>query len=230
MTIDRRLFLSVVVCLSLWGAGCGGGGESARNGVHPATRLRTLQSGDNWVYDVTNYISGSLNQSGRNNVSITKSDFNGQSALVWHSQLTSLFGEDGKSDSYSHYLQDKSSGDLLAASGGDLVAYPEPVLVLPGEWKTGLSRSFTGNGDRFTLKVTGQERITVPAGTFDTWRMEQTQTGKTYQGGNDYTITSTCWVAPETGSWVKVDSTTKYDQADEPYRFTSILRTTNTRQ
>jgi hypothetical protein len=51
-----------------------------------------------------------------------------------------------------------------------------------------------------TYTVRGRERVTVPAGTFDTWVVTWWEQGRL---GNDYGVTHTFWYAPSVGYFVR---------------------------
>jgi hypothetical protein len=61
-------------------------------------------------------------------------------------------------------------------------------------------------------KVTGQERVTVPAGTFDTFRVEpMVRMTNTADQTKSSTITGVIWYAPAINRWVKRISEFRYE-------------------
>jgi len=122
------------------------------------------------------------------------------------------------------YLTDDKGNKILDQNGKPTIigiesyeAQPE----LPASWSatTGLSSDDSyeiafGNADgsatikvtnhiHYGLTVVGKETVTVPAGTFQTWKTNMI-TGYQAQGR---TVNATAWWAPQLGSYVKMDTT-----------------------
>ena len=114
------------------------------------------------------------------------------------------------------YGTDAKGNQIIVGIGG-YSSQPE----LPAAWSatTGLSSDDAydvafGNSDgsatitatnhiHYGLTVIGKETVTVPAGTFETWKTNMI-TGYQAQGR---TINTTAWWAPQLGSFVKADTT-----------------------
>jgi hypothetical protein len=96
----------------------------------------------------------------------------------------------------------KSGFDMLASGG---VTYEQPLPFLktgakPGEeWEYTYTRTPTAFHCR--LKLVGTERVEVPAGKFNAWRVDQAESNSLVGGPNQNgpSIKGSCWYAPGVG-------------------------------
>ena len=139
------------------------------------------------------------------------------------------------------YLTDSNGNIILDTNGKPTIigiqsysSQPE----LPATWSatTGLSSDDSyeiavGNSDgsatikttnhiHYGLTVIGKETVTVPAGTFVTWKANMI-TGYQAQGR---TVNSTAWWAPQLGSFVKMDTTETVSTGQQVLHY--VLRST----
>ncbi len=118
-------------------------------------------------------------------------------------------------------------GDVIAIRGanGFLREYSPMLKLIPDQWQAGYSEDANtkrtwrdvggenGIDDRkATLKVIGQERVKVPAGEFDTWKIEMAgyMTGKNFTRNSSYNVRfkEVFWYVPALRGYVA----TEYEQ------------------
>ena len=158
---------------------------------------------------------------GTESISISTAVLNGQSYLVetpiFTYPLTSAeLADPGFTTTVPtyDYQQDSSSRSLYrTGTNGSLLR--TPALSLPGTWYAGESNSASstlsdGTSYSVVFKVEEEEPVTVPAGTFLTWKTIVTETtiGPAPVSAPD-TVTGTYWYAPQIGSYVKANTQTQ---------------------
>lgn len=219
--------------------GCGGGGSNSPissgsdgtgSSTEPATRLRQLTEGDEWVY--SRNMTGSVELSDRVRVSV--SDDNASGGLV-KIQSESVDTQEnngelaGSTEPVKHaefFRQDKQSRDLTF-SHDNAGLMGASVLRIPGTWSDTLDRSFTANATNYSFKVEGKEVVITAAGTFNTWRVHKTLVGQVAN------FTGTYWYAPEIGAFVKFQETRTFSSgsyAEKGLTIQQELQATNTRR
>lgn len=196
MKVEMRLPVLILMLLALFG--CGGGGEDRA----PAARnMRALQAGDSWSWDYK--VNNQSIPAGTLTVTISTDTVNGEPVLAATNTVA------GNSASSVGYLQqDAITGDVSIygmKSGSDPVITvtdrPLPVQW-PGSWEAGKTISATthysdGRTASTSYTIIGQETITIPAGTFSTWKC-------TFAASEGF-----MWFSPQLGQFVKDEGTTE---------------------
>jgi len=215
--------------LLLLTAGCGGGaGNSTTTFTLPASRLRTPEVGQAWTYTVTGMLIGdglklplvgeltrrydATSAPGATLTEVEEGEIM-TAGQTFPDNLTTLIAVDNAGNVNDLALQERDD------TGPDALA--TPIRALPGDF------SFTTQFDQATqltvrggpyshaFKVNGMERLTVPAGTFLTWRVTETVINGTNLSQQ------TVWYAPEIGNIVK--STIQQQDSANPDFTTTLL-------
>jgi|GEM_PF-2976506 len=197
MTLRRSVF-ALLPLLAL--AGCGGDG-TGRGQNSPLTEIQTriLRPGDSWQYNVTIV---SVTGSGTTTESVVRDrvasarDFQGRSLLAVSEVAT------GEAERFTVYEQNSATRAYTLEGFVDPDGTERPVtefVQFPGTFgqNTTYSDLNLNGSDTFTLTVTGQETITVPAGTFKAWKA----TGSYTLDGMTANVTE--WTHPGLGLPIK---------------------------
>lgn len=212
----------------LFGCGGGGGSSSSTSGsdsgaTEISTRLRTIQPGDAWIYNVI--VSGDYSGVAENTTVASNATIAGRECL---SLVTTTAVQGGQNSTTSrYYIQSPSTADLLLLDESE-PANNEPVLTVPGTWALGISFDKTipnnNGGNHVSFVITDQEQVSVPAGRFQAWKTVMTQSTSFYNTSGTY------WYAPEVGQFVKAEFSTSFTQgefAGQSYRYNAELKSTN---
>lgn len=223
MRITKRLQAMSGLLALMAGAGCGGGGGSAGNtgGATPpfanATRLRQLQVGDSWTYNITGTFKSpsgtTVNVIGTLIESIVQEIVGGQNVMGLSQALalTDTGGNSFNSNDITYFKQDLSTHNLYTYAvkrGTGAIKFviddPQPIWK-PGTWGIGTAISGTshlsdGSVLTSTLTVQGQEVIGTPVGSFTSWKTTDASSA-------NGTLIGISWWSPEMGQPVKVQFT-----------------------
>ncbi|MBX3626608.1 MAG: hypothetical protein KF892_16425 [Rhizobacter sp.] len=194
--------LAIVPALGLISCGGGGGGDDA---PPPA-----LMAGDYYVYDYSFTPAGSSTSSYRNITTISSVAPDGTNLRVGTSSLAIA--------SYTAYLNSAQVGYMTSVNGSINCQFSPPAQVAPPSprsvgqsWSVTSTTSPSGcNGVIQTTQsgqVVAREAITVPAGTFETYRVTR-QASNTLSATTSNQQTSTCWYAVDRGYVVRCDFNT----------------------
>jgi hypothetical protein len=227
MTVSRMFVWSLVI-ISLQGLlGCG---SSSGTAAPTAGKMRTLQAGDSWTYDVSGLIqSGSY--SGTSVLNITQETLTGVPVLAGTSTVNAVSnGSNTSSTSVNYMLQDAISGDVHpyamtdSDAGNQVVTVTDRPLpiIWPGTWEVGKTITSTihysdNTSEAISYTINGQESVATPAGVITAWKLTISITS------NASTSTGTYWFSPEIGNYVKTAIT------NSAGIFSTILRSTTIR-
>lgn len=179
---------------------CGGGGGVP---VNPATTFRSNVVGDSWNYSVSINFGKFGAYRGTLSNALTADTYNGSPSI----RDTSTFFLQLKTgpSTITSYSELSPTGVLLADMV-NTVLYPVTSDTFGVGHTIGPKTSTAGvitlsNGETITetYKVTGAESVQTAVGTYACWVVSQTVIDS--NGTKDY---FTLWVAPETGSYVKI--------------------------
>lgn len=211
---SKNLFF--VLCLLL--CGCGGGDSKAPLLFPLATRMRSLQPGDTWTYNVTGYASdftipANLPVTG----TLTKTVELVTRAETSRLALTESLHVTGENNfSYSQttirQIEQNEAGDVLVLAdteggGTALTELAAPDLELPGTWQKGFKHSHErayNNGVLLdvSLSILDSEKASSPLGTFEAWKTKvNTHYAEDFFSDSDTSITR--WYAPQISSDVQ---------------------------
>lgn len=210
-----RLLASLLIA-TVFLAGCGGGGNSGIssrpintvpppiNGVRSLVQsTRFILPGDRWAYRtaIRDTVTGVISDG----TSLIKAE-DGTGRFPGMTNLVELGYEVEFATGFDfgalRYFRSSDNRDFSMVGSGN--ALNTPLRFLPGIWtlETEFAADATAPGNppqsfHSHLKVLGTEQVTVPAGTFETWKCEverdflpQSQSG-------------IFWFAPQIGSHVK---------------------------
>jgi hypothetical protein len=205
----------------------------------PATSLRLLRFGDNWVYKVAGTLTPSggepLELTGQITVSIVPDRLVGRSDLmtILFSQKFQVTQPDGSKQGMPapewmfSFVQDATSRDLaiiadnMTPDGSPRIA-KAPQVFYPGSWssRTAYSNRLEfDNGDHVdnTLTVFGQEQVETELGSFLSWKAtissESAATGR---------IEGMDWWTPELGAPAQFSTVSKMPDGSQ-MRFIATL-------
>jgi len=209
----------------------------------PATSLRILHLGDNWVYTVIGTLTPEggtpLPLTGQIAVSIVPDRLLGRSdaMAILFSQQFQVTRPDGSKQGMPapewmfSFVQDQTSRDVAIAadnmtSGGTPRKAKVPQVFYPGSWSdhTAYSNRLDfDNGDSVenTLVVFGQEQVETESGSFLCWK--STIGSRSAATG---LIEGMDWWAPELGAPAKFSTKSKMPDGSQ-MRFTATLRDAN---
>jgi hypothetical protein len=203
--------LLLAVCFT---AGCGSGG-SGGGVITPTTRLVVV--GDRLEYSVAGTVTGPGGADstvlGHFEQTVEASTLDGQAVksfvtsgeIIWEMVVLTLGGT-------VFVSQDVATHDIwLLGDDHSSTGAPRTAAAgtrhLPGAWSpvTGFSGTISfsdGKSRDRTFTVIGMESVTVPAGTFQAWKVRETIA----EDGIQSTVTN--WYVPSMGWFVKSDSVT----------------------
>jgi len=165
-----------------------------------------IRVGDRWSYDIKDDLTGDLRQA----ITVVVGEVNDK-------EITTRVTVPGK-DRPQTMVYDLDWGRIddgvwkLRPSG---IGIRKP-LQIGNEWRSDANGTNLQSGHAFRAsgiaKVVGREQATVPAGTFDTFRVEMTVRAINTR---DQTIlqswTFVVWYAPEVNRWVKRKTEARYE-------------------
>lgn len=236
-------------------AGCGGG--KAITAAPLATRLRDLQTGDNWTYTAfestkTTKADGTMSTTeirGTLSVSVSRDKLDDQDVLIEshaargmdaaggaHAGNTLLYLEQNAETADLRILAKNTSGDFFQTrgqvTGGAIARLKEPQIERPGEWKNGLDFS--------SARAYAGARPEDPA---EEWRYVEVVIGsEVIRTGVGYvtawkvshlrtsattTVNGTYWYAPQLGIYVRAEEAFVNSAAGTTGTRTLLLDATN---
>jgi hypothetical protein len=186
--MPARLVVVSLALLLLWSRDC------AAQPVDPGA----VRVGDRWAYDVRDDLTGDL----RRAITVVVVEINDK-------EITTRVSSAGK-DRPQTMVYDLDWGRIddgawkLRPSG---IGIKQP-LQIGKEWRSDANAVNSKSGEvmRSTgaAKVVGQEQVTTPAGTFDTFRVDMTvRTVNTKDQTRSETWTFVLWYAPAVNRWVR---------------------------
>lgn len=214
--------------------GCGSGGSSVGTPTPTATptplipletRLRTIKAGDSFSYTFTRQVyttkesvSPDITGTGTMNTAISSARLDNQSYLLQNNVATyTVNGQPFTLNTGTYFRQHPTTGDIQTyaeVTGDKINRLTSPWATAFGTWKNNTQR----NGDVTFTDGTTEYRIflvfepvvvTVPAGRFNTWRVENFRSSFTDEEFGSY------WYAPQLGTFVKSRVTVTKDDGSE---------------
>lgn len=169
--------------------------------------MEEAQLGDHWTYELRDEIAGEVKGTYTNVVTDVNATEIGTRTGMLGSFNTGYVTFDRswniKNNPNWRYNPNDGSGIRLPLVAGKTWTFQATEL----NSSSGYSSKRTGSS-----KVVGQESVTTRAGTFDTFKIETTYSGR---GSNDPTkkfqVTIQMWYAPAINHWVKRSSVSKAD-------------------
>ena len=175
----------------------------------PTGQRPTINIGDAWTYTLRN----SQKNTPDSQFTITVNNLGaGQIVANWENPVlgdsgTLLFDQD------LNLVENKrTSGLIIYRATPAFPGYQWPLYV--GEtWQRGFQYTVQGGGVQYqatlTPQVVGLEKVTVPAGTFDAYKINQTLEYMAFNGTNSWggSQKTVLWYAPQTKSLVKSEIT-----------------------
>jgi len=175
---------------------------SAQNDPPPAVAVPVANSaapGDHWSYEVKDEISGEIKETRTFTVTdISKNEI-------------AVRGDSNRRTDFSDVIYDQSwnvvRGPIFKFSPNDGSGIKIP-LTLDSQWKSSINATNINNGQVWKRtnisKVTGQEKVTTKAGTFDAFVIE---TNTVIKNVVDPTlgqeVTFHTWYSPDVNHWIK---------------------------
>ncbi len=198
--------LPLIGCAALLSS-CGGGGGVPATPVVPTSTYRSNQVGDSWTYALSINLGKLGSGKGTLRHGLSTDTFNGQPAIRDSNSLQVLL-KSGLTTS-SGYSVISMQGALVATTVNGTLYQVTGNTFNTGSSIDGSTNSSgvitLSNGQTLTetYKVVGTELCTTPSGTYKTWVVKQTALDST---GilDEFTL----WIAPETGSYVKIRDVT----------------------
>jgi len=214
--MKHRIKLSALaLCVVLVGCGGGGGGGNGGGGgggtPTPATQLRLYKSGDTMTYAVTGTYqdtNGAYPVKGSATLTLGNATFNGQS-VISETTVLSLTVQDHSLNitGIAYFTQDPVTHDVyeLAYTDSKGVTHTDvaPTLLTPGTINATTSLNDTFNYTDGTWKirtssVVGAETVQTPAGSFNCWKVNQSE-----KDSDGTSISGTDWTDPNVGGDVR---------------------------
>jgi hypothetical protein len=169
--------------------------------------MTEVAAGDHWTYEVTDEISGKLDNVRTFLVTeVTKNDVTvrfdvtgtGRSGLIVYDRSWNTLS---------------NSTNRFTPSEGNGVRLP---LTLNAQWKFTSNSVNINNGATFKLtgstRVTGKETVTTKAGTFEAFVLETTNTARNVQNpSHAFETTMKTWFSPTVNHWIKRTITVRND-------------------
>src|SRR5262245_32825772 len=180
-------------------------GHCAAQAVDPGP----VRVGDRWSYDIKDTLTGDL----RNAVTIVAAEINEKEITT----RVTVRGKDRDRSMTIVFDPDWARIDdgIWKNRPSDLLGIKKPLQV-GKQWRaegsstnlqTGVALQTSG-----LAKVVGQEKITTPAGTFDTFRVELTvRQINTKDQTKSTTLTVVNWYAPAINRWVRKNTEVRFD-------------------
>jgi hypothetical protein len=166
-----------------------------------------IRVGDRWSYDIKDALTGDL----RLAVTIVAAEINEKEITT----RTSVRGKDRPNTIVFNPDWGRIDDGVWKHRPSDLLGIKKP-LQIGKQWRaegnstnvqTGVAMQTSGLG-----KVVGQEQITTPAGTFDTFRVELTvRQINTKDQTKSTTLTAVVWYAPAINRWVRKNTDVRFE-------------------
>jgi hypothetical protein len=166
-----------------------------------------VRVGDRWSYDIKDALTGDL----RLAVTIVAAEINEKEITT----RTSVRGKDRPNTIVFNPDWGRIDDGVWKHRPSDLLGIKKP-LQIGKQWRaegnstnvqTGVAMQTSGLG-----KVVGQEQITTPAGTFDTFRVELTvRQINTKDQTKSTTLTAVVWYAPAINRWVRKNTDVRFE-------------------
>jgi hypothetical protein len=166
-----------------------------------------IRVGDRWSYDIKDALTGDL----RLAVTIVAAEINEKEIIT----RTSVRGKDRPNTIVFNPDWGRIDDGLWKHRPSDLLGIKTP-LQIGKQWRaegnstnvqTGVAMQTSG-----LAKVVGQEQITTPAGTFDTFRVELTvRQINTKDQTKSTTLTVVVWYAPAINRWVRKNTEVRFE-------------------
>ena len=166
-----------------------------------------IRVGDRWSYDIKDALTGDL----RLAVTIVAAEINEKEITT----RTSVRGKDRPNTIVFNPDWGRIDDGLWKHRPSDLLGIKKP-LQIGKQWRaegnstnvqTGVAMQTSG-----LAKVVGQEQITTPAGTFDTFRVELTvRQINTKDQTKSTTLTVVVWYAPAINRWVRKNTEVRFE-------------------
>lgn len=220
--------------LTLVLAGCGGGGGASSSSSPtgpktPVTVLRAPTAGDTWTFNVVGHqnfvgdVTGTIIETiYGDTVNFTPCQ---KDEVVGTLAFSSGGGESLFSDIWT-VLENNTLYVIAASGNGKPVLATASTLAVPLTW--GPTTNWSGgvtfaDNSSYTdsLVFVRQDRVTVPAGTFDVWVMSR----ETHYSSGEVSTALEYW-PPDLGNFVYRDVTNTFTNG-AVYHFTSQLLSTN---
>jgi hypothetical protein len=198
------------LCVTSASAQSGAAGSATNSARPPAAESGNLPhviAGDHWTYQVKDEISGTIKETRKLMVTdVSKNE------VAVHTD----FIDSGRS---SNQIFDQSwnlvRGPVLKFSPNDGSGVKFP-LTPDSQWKIAIDETNLNTGTAFkrvgTSRVTGQEKITTKAGTFDTLVIETKVVIRNASApARTEEVSSRTWFSPDVNRWVKRSIVTRQD-------------------
>jgi len=166
-----------------------------------------IRVGDRWSYDIKDALTGDL----RLAVTIVAAEINEKEITT----RTSVRGKDRPNTIVFNPDWGRIDDGVWKHRPSDLLGIKKP-LQIGKQWRaegnstnvqTGVAMQTSG-----LAKVVGQEQITTPAGTFDTFRVELTvRQINTKDQTKSTTLTVVVWYAPAINRWVRKNTEVRFE-------------------
>ncbi len=207
--------------------GCGGGGggnSGVTTAVTPATTVRRPTPGDSWTYNISGHTPAG-NFDGQLVSSQSGEIFNGLSSVRDTESVTITSGASAGNIGISNqwYVLDPTQTHTIGIQqvGGvpltvTSTTYNSPITITSNTSLSGQTTLSSGLVIDTTAAVIGAERVTVPAGTFDCWKISRTEVDS--DGSRS---TSTGWLPVQYGSVIK--QIVNGSNTSGNYSFTQVL-------
>jgi len=166
-----------------------------------------IRVGDRWSYDIKDALTGDL----RLAVTIVAAEINEKEIIT----RTSVRGKDRPNTIVFNPDWGRIDDGVWKHRPSDLLGIKKP-LQIGKQWRaegnstnvqTGVAMQTSG-----LAKVVGQEQITTPAGTFDTFRVELTvRQINTKDQTKSTTLTVVVWYAPAINRWVRKNTEVRFE-------------------
>lgn len=175
--------------------------------VNPAIAMEEPAQGDHWIYEVRDEILGTVKTTRTNTLTeVTAKDVSMRASFAGNPNVANVVVD--------------RSWNIISRGGWKYTPNDGSGVVLPltvgKTWHFRSNDVNTTNGASWTRtgtsKVVGQESVTTPAGTFDTFKIEMSYATHNV---NDPTkiakVTTETWYAPSINHWAKRTFTSRMD-------------------
>jgi len=166
-----------------------------------------IRVGDRWSYDIKDALTGDLRQA----VTIVAAEINEKEITT----RTSVRGRDRPNTIVFNPDWGRIDDGVWKHRPSDLLGIKKP-LQIGKQWRAEGSSTNVQTGVAMRTsglaKVVGQEQITTPAGTFDTFRVELTvRQINTKDQTKSTTLTVVAWYAPAINRWARKNTEVRFE-------------------